>query len=815
MKKQIAFTFLFLNIAFHAKTQIKFTVNNNQINSDGDSIKVYPLPLTFQFDVFNFKNKGVEIWDSTKKQIVALKNSVFGKNISKDGVSGNYLITILSNDSLKNNDEKINIQSFTLKIDGIFFGPFHKPIGNTFTPSGPPPAQSDKLGYIYYDVLKLNKLLQGSNGSTNIKEILQAYGIKKNTDSALKKNPLLNDVFGYIYKKNAPQGGNLSLSNLASSAGGMNITSVADGFTKFIVKRTKEELNAAFFDKFKESISKSPDLQSVFPQTYNALVVIGDEIYNYQAYIQTLRESFEKDLSAITEHLPSIIENHPGFFAQYPELSFMVNSSCYIATQLRDKEHPGEILANFPLEDLDAIKDPTWNKSLKGSLQTLQLISESLKDTASGDNANYWISAKQLQTLTTNTVTLKIYFGLLRLRASQSPFNNIPFDNTYSFVGVLDSLAFHYNDINLGVNKYKNYISGFLAKANQLNTMIKNYQKKSSDSLAIEQYYSYFDASINLLQYCVGITKLPLLDKLPLHTDKVNNYFEVAHSTGNMVLDVNRRNYAAAVVNASSIFQKVFVKYMPSDEAITSAEKTLEKVKKEEISNSAKRGTPIDIKFTPEQAAARDTLYKAGFYNSNVVQTFFKLGTFMATFVQAKSSGEVSAAIETFALPQGSSRIKRESKFNVSLNAYCGLFAGGEQITKADNSPVFSYGLTAPIGISTGWGARKFLWMGSPHWSYSLFISVVDIGAIAAFRFQNDSIAQIPTIQLKNIISPGAFFSIGIPKSPISFNFGAQIGPNLRKVTSTTNDYSNNLYIRYSVSICVDLPMLNFYTKSK
>ncbi len=220
-------------------------------------------------------------------------------------------------------------------------------------------------------------------------------------------------------------------------------------------------------------------------------------------------------------------------------------------------------------------------------------------------------------------------------------------------------------------------------KTNQLNAMIKSHQKSTNDSLAIEQYYNYFEASINLLQYSVAITKLPLLDKLQLHTDKINNYFEVAHATGNLLLDVNRKNYGAAIVNASLIFHDIFVKHMPSDDAIANAEKTIigkEKKGKEKILDEARKGNITITNPSKEQISAKDTLYAAGLYNSSVMQSFFKLGTFMATFVQAKSSDEVASAIESFALPQGSSRIKRESVFNVSLNAYCGFFGGGEKI---------------------------------------------------------------------------------------------------------------------------------------
>jgi len=80
----------------------------------------------------------------------------------------------------------------------------------------------------------------------------------------------------------------------------------------------------------------------------------------------------------------------------------------------------------------------------------------------------------------------------------------------------------------------------------------------------------------------------------------------------------------------------------------------------------------------------------------------------------------------------------------------------------------------------------------------------------------------VPTIQLKDIFSPGMFLSLGIPKTPLSINLGAQMGPNLRKVnvtdpgnTNPHNDFENRIYWRYSISVCVDIPVFNFYTKSK
>jgi hypothetical protein len=113
--------------------------------------------------------------------------------------------------------------------------------------------------------------------------------------------------------------------------------------------------------------------------------------------------------------------------------------------------------------------------------------------------------------------------------------------------------------------------------------------------------------------------------------------------------------------------------------------------------------------------------------------------------------------------------------------------------------------------------------MGDGHWSYSVFVSLIDIGTIASFRFNSpDSVTQIPKVQLKDIVSPGLFFSIGIPKTPLSINLGTQMGANLRKVNASTptnpdpsNQYADKVYWRYSLSVCVDIPLINLFTKSQ
>ncbi len=319
--------------------------------------------------------------------------------------------------------------------------------------------------------------------------------------------------------------------------------------------------------------------------------------------------------------------------------------------------------------------------------------------------------------------------------------------------------------------------------------MIKEYSQESTlDSAVIEKHAKYFRTAVDLVEYCTQTSALPVIkDHLPDLNVLLSKYFDAAYSVSDLVVDVNRKNYSAVINHTVHIYNVVTVRSVNELSTITSLS---------------------------EQQVADEKLFK------NSLNKLVRYGSFMATIATAKNSDEVERAIESAALPVGSSRIKRVSDFNVSLNTYAGLFYGVERIQDLDsgnwNANVF--GVTAPIGVAASWGHRFLFFKTENEWSTSLFVSLIDLGAVAAFRFKDDSTAQIPTIRLRNIFSPGAFLSIGIPKTPLSFSLGAQVGPNLRKVSvdpAKGNDFSDKIYWRFSTSVAVDIPIFNFHTRSR
>ncbi len=232
-----------------------------------------------------------------------------------------------------------------------------------------------------------------------------------------------------------------------------------------------------------------------------------------------------------------------------------------------------------------------------------------------------------------------------------------------------------------------------------------------------------------------------------------------------------------------------------------------------------------------------------------------KIINFLVALSKAQSAEDFEKAVEAIVLPAGSALVKRESAWNISLNAYAGFFFGKEKVynntmdfgSRTENSLAF----TAPVGVAVSHsfgkpcdGPNSDCSKGS---SWTLFASIIDIGAFTAVRF-NDRDATLPEITFQNILAPGVQLIWGIPKSSFSIAGGIQYGPMLRKVsvpdatgatttktttltsTDPTNGATTNTTtvsttasavlddksaFRYGLSILVDIPLINFYTKSK
>ena len=147
--------------------------------------------------------------------------------------------------------------------------------------------------------------------------------------------------------------------------------------------------------------------------------------------------------------------------------------------------------------------------------------------------------------------------------------------------------------------------------------------------------------------------------------------------------------------------------------------------------------------------------------NRRFQENFFKYGTFMADVAGATTPQEIERALTNIALPPGSSQIKRTRPSSVEVGAYFGVSLGlerlvlpagqpeNEQLEEA--TPIAS--LFVPVGLSysRNIGGRK---------SATLFASILDLGALTAFRLEDGSangpeVQRLPDFSFRNVVAPG------------------------------------------------------------
>ncbi len=181
--------------------------------------------------------------------------------------------------------------------------------------------------------------------------------------------------------------------------------------------------------------------------------------------------------------------------------------------------------------------------------------------------------------------------------------------------------------------------------------------------------------------------------------------------------------------------------------------------------------------------------------------------TFLLEFYKIDNATDMRNLIESYALPIGSSSIKRNSKFNVALNAYGGL-TGGYELAYGEQASQFkpNVGLTAPIGISTTFG----------NGHVTVFASILDLGSIVNQRLNNDTVSY-SGLKFEQFFTPGAGLFYNFKSSPITIGGVYNYIPNLRTITYESGNAiiteTHTSVSRINFSVLIDIPLFNIYNR--
>lgn len=170
---------------------------------------------------------------------------------------------------------------------------------------------------------------------------------------------------------------------------------------------------------------------------------------------------------------------------------------------------------------------------------------------------------------------------------------------------------------------------------------------------------------------------------------------------------------------------------------------------------------------------------------------------------------DVEKAIESFALPVGSSSLKERARSYYAINSFPGIMGGFEFSDHQDRATTL--GFTAPVGFYIQpWGAFK------KGTSIGLFIPIIDIAAPVRLRLDSNNDTQtLPEFNFNDIFSPGLYVIYGFRNSPFAVNLGMQYGPKLRDIPVGTDAFESVDSYRVNLGVTIDIPLLTLSGKYK
>lgn len=658
-----------------------------------------------------------------------------------------------------------------------------QPFGTGSTTANTSPAANNAsqnvivqpTGMPYIDALAIDNALRRNDAATVYRVL--GYYIQLDSTKELKpqlsantflSNPAINYPVPRVKAATAvvTPGGNITTPEGAGA--GIPIlsdpTMAIDALSKFIAERFQQELNLAYLNDFRASFDNTTNgkrFSWLFPNTADLLKNINP--YSNTTFLSSLRQDAQQDFYDFPSNFCVFIDSEQ-VVKNNPQAAYFV----LYANAVADLADGNKINDIIDLLGTSKYTDQLPNEDFKNALRTLALLSRAFRDNSA--TGSIWLNPAKLQPLAFagNNQLRYLFLGLLYEKEKS----------------LFDKISFGGESLEAILEKNASFVSEFC-----------NY------CVSIESHYNTLQESVTAL-------------KDDTATNAFTDIITISRSVAGLVDDGT--NILQLVIDHTTLDAKI----QPSLTAVQTsylpmAEQVIDLF---EAAHSKSYGLTLTIglslcnDFLPKKTH-NDTLLRDALLNR--LSTY---GTFLVTLMEAQTSDDMVAALEVAAQPVQSYRVKRNSGFNVSINAYAGLLGGYEKLRGTDsvtlaNQYGYHYGFTAPVGLafSKGFGLDN----ARGGWSLTAFFPVIDVGAVTSFRLQ-DGQTQLPTLSWQNVWAPGAYLILGFRNSPMTLNFGTQYGPDLRKINADDNTIiTRQAWKMINVGLTVDIPVFNVYTRRK
>lgn len=179
-------------------------------------------------------------------------------------------------------------------------------------------------------------------------------------------------------------------------------------------------------------------------------------------------------------------------------------------------------------------------------------------------------------------------------------------------------------------------------------------------------------------------------------------------------------------------------------------------------------------------------------------------------FTSVDTAEGMKNLLTTYALPIGSSSLKRTGKSDISLNGYVGFTAGYETLGSNFDNTFFNLGLTAPIGIAISHRyseQRTFISSGS------IFLGFLDLASLVNNSF-DDTVEIESDLNFKQFFVPSLGYYFNVKNSPFSFGLVGSYHIASRALNDNVNMTEELDSFRFNFSALVDIPFFTLKHKN-
>ncbi len=613
-----------------------------------------------------------------------------------------------------------------------------------------------------------------------------------------------------------------------------------DAMAIYLVKRVKQESVMWFFETIKKDAKKYSLIKTFFPNTITLLQ--GNEVYEIPNLGTQWRYALSKDFLTMpsnvfsSDWLQNLLLNnnnakrHVDFIAD----AFKV---CDLLSQQRSLD---QVIKEIYIKNVEMKSDT--GQRMSGVFSLLYALKQEafvpLKPDSLGNKKSRWVSYEDLASLSRSE--LECFISLIDMRYGNvfeglkgNPANSIFLETAAS----AESFRLWMGRVETGINLFRQMQVNY--------AKVKEGVAKDAVIDPTEMLFSMWDHVNKLLSTVVRVNPASNYDVLGKNvTEAFEIYNQLAH-----------KNYACAVNSTIALVENI--RYGSNVEKSKYDFNELRLLVKETGKISTKLLEEFREKHTSEQLTGaqvtsrenaenirnkeKNSIYTAVVYEQDrmAINHIRKLAGFLNDVVLTTNSKQLAKVVASYAMPPGSYKRKRSAWYSLDFNAYVGAYIGKERVAGDTGKWSGVYGLTAPIGLtfSKTFGSKvclendtltedmirnpdklrighRNIFKRSGH-TFSLMVTVVDLGAVVSYRFQNsyqEDKGLPQDVRWSQLLSPGIKLGWGIGGTPLILNAGYQYTPELRKLTDADpKAYSAH---RWSVGVAFDLPLYNLYHKS-